>query len=115
MLPASNRMRSAPQFRETTRRGVRITAGAVVLHVLATTGDGPPRMGLTIGKSVGNSVARHRTARRIRAAFASRLAEIPEGSQWVVRALPGAAESRSLQGDVVEGIARALVKLESRG
>ncbi len=114
MLPASNRMRSAPQFRETTRRGVRIPSGAVVLHVIATGAVDEARMGLTIGKSVGNSVVRHRTARRIRAAFASRLHELPRGSLWVVRALPGAGESVSLHSDVVDGISRALLKLEGR-
>jgi ribonuclease P protein component len=114
MLPASNRMRSAPQFRETTRRGVRIPSGAVVLHVLATGASEGPRVGLTIGKSVGNSVVRHRTARRIRAAFTSCLDELPMGSLWVVRALPGAGESAALQSDLMNGISRALRKLESR-
>ena len=114
MLPASNRMRSAPQFRETTRRGVRIPSGAVVLHVLATGALDEPRVGLTIGKAVGNSVVRHRTARRIRAAFASCVNDLPMGSLWVVRALPGAGESSSLHNDVVSGIAKARLKLESR-
>jgi ribonuclease P protein component len=114
MLPASNRMRSAPQFRETTRRGVRIPSGAVVLHVLATGASEEPRVGLTIGKSVGNSVVRHRIARRIRAAFSSRVGELPMGSLWVVRALPGAGESASLHSDLAAGISRALEKLEGR-
>jgi len=114
MLPASNRMRSAPQFRETTRRGVRIPSGAVVLHVVATGASEEPRVGLTIGKPVGNSVVRHRTARRIRAAFAACLDQLPMGTLWVVRALPGAGESASLSNDVANGISRALLKLESR-
>jgi ribonuclease P protein component len=114
MLPASNRMRSVLQFRETTRRGFRVPSGAVVLHVLGTDGPTSPQMGLTIGKSVGNSVVRHRTARRIRAAFASRLVDLPAGSAWVVRALPGAGESPFLHNDVVAGIEKSLAKLENR-
>ncbi len=105
-------MRSAPQFRETTRRGFRIPAGAVVIHVLGTPLDADPLLGLTIGKAVGNSVVRHRTARRIRAAFAARLSDLPAGSRWVARALPGAGESATLIEDIQEGIGRALIRLE---
>lgn len=68
-------------------------------------------LGLTIGKSVGNSVVRHRTARRIRAAFAGQLDRLPQGSQWVVRALPGAGESATLRADVTAGVERAMHRL----
>ena len=100
-------------FRETTRRGLRIPSGAVVFHVLSTASTAQPMLGLTIGKAVGNSVVRHRTARRVRAAFAGQLDRLPRGSQWVVRALPGAGASTSLQADVTAGIERALARLQA--
>jgi ribonuclease P protein component len=100
-------------FRETTRRGFKIPSGAVVFHVLAASSTSEPLLGLTIGKAVGNSVVRHRTARRIRAAFATQLARLPAGSQWVVRALPGAGENPLLQADVTAGIERAMTRLQA--
>lgn len=101
-------------FRETTRRGFRIPSGAVVFHVLPTSSAAEPVLGLTIGKAVGNSVVRHRTARRIRAAFAAELDRLPSGSQWVVRALPGSGTSASLQADVAAGVARAMARLQAQ-
>ena len=67
-------------------------------------------MGLTIGKAVGNSVIRHRTARRLRHLAASRLAGLAEGSRLVVRALPGAGEASSeeLGRDLDAALARLL-------
>ena len=47
------------------------------------------RVGLIVGRPVGNSVARHRVARVIRHRLASQLASLPPGSNVVVRALPG--------------------------
>ena len=67
-------------------------------------------MGLTIGKAVGNSVVRHRTARRIRASFSGLLSSLPNGSQWVIRALPGAGECTTTTANIRTAVDRALVK-----
>ena len=51
----------------------------------------PAQAGLIISKSVGGSVVRHRVARQIRHALLDPLKKLPNGSQLVVRALPGSA------------------------
>ncbi len=52
----------------------------------------PAKAGLIISKSVGGSVVRHRVARQIRHALLEHLKKLPNGSQVVVRALPGSAQ-----------------------
>lgn len=48
-------------------------------------------MGLAVGRGVGNSVQRHRTARQLRHAFAADWQEWESlGGDFVVRALPAA-------------------------
>jgi len=44
-------------------------------------------LGLIIGKTVGNSVLRHRIARQIRHAVREKLSQFPNGTLLVVRAM----------------------------
>ena len=69
-------------------------------HYLAldpAAGDPLPvaRAGFVVGRSVGGSVVRHRTVRRLRHLVRDRLGLLPAGSLLVVRALPPAAEADS--------------------
>ena len=48
-----------------------------------------------VGRTVGNSVVRHRVIRRLRHLVRDRLALLPAGSLLVVRALPPAALASS--------------------
>lgn len=66
---------------------------------------GPARVGLAIGKPVGNSVKRHGVSRRVRGVMASLVTDLPDGSLWVVRGLPGAAESGTLAEDLRSAVA----------
>nr|WP_235455792.1 ribonuclease P protein component [Williamsia sp. Leaf354] len=52
-----------------------------------------PRVGLIVSKSVGNAVARHAVARRLRAASADALDGVTTPSTVVIRALPNAASA----------------------
>ena len=56
-----------------------------------------PRAGFVVGKAVGNSVVRHRVARRLRHLVRDRLSGLPEDSLLVVRALPPAASATSAE------------------
>lgn len=56
---------------------------------------GGPRFGLIVSKAVGNAVIRHRVARRLRHMCAQVIAELPAGTDVVIRALPGAATASS--------------------
>jgi ribonuclease P protein component len=61
----------------------------LIVHVY--TGMYPGRatqVGLTVGKDCGNSVQRHRTSRRIRAAIRPVVPKLPPGTGVVVKALP---------------------------
>jgi ribonuclease P protein component len=105
MLPPSNRMRSADEFSAVVRGGARVRRGSLVLHHLApaSVADGPsssfqpPRVGLVVGRGVGESVVRHRISRRLRAQLAARLDRLPPSSLTVVRALPDAAGADSVR------------------
>ncbi|MEI8084371.1 MAG: ribonuclease P protein component [Actinomycetes bacterium] len=110
MLPAANRLRTAADFRETTRRGSRATRGCAVVYVCLSPAVGPPRIGLIVGKAVGGSVHRHRAARRIRAAVAGQVADLPVGALVVIRALPGADTDPGLALDVTEAVLAATHK-----
>ena len=71
-----------------------------------------PTVGFVVGKSVGNSVVRHRVSRRLRAVFAGRLDTLPAASATVVRALPDAAGASSarLAADIDGALARLVVR-----
>ncbi|SDN26018.1 ribonuclease P protein component [Allokutzneria albata] len=114
MLPAVSRLRRRQDFGLVMRRGRRSGRSRLVVHALlpereegmaeavdATqpTPDGglPSRVGFVVSKAVGNSVVRHRVSRRLRHLLGPRLAELPSGSQLVVRALPPAADATSAE------------------
>lgn len=107
MLPAANRMRSAADFAETTRRGKRVTCGSVIVYLDRQGGPGesaPACAGLIVGRSVGSSVVRHRVSRRIRGVLRTLVPGLPDGSRVVVRALPGAGQDRHLAASVARGL-----------
>lgn len=106
MLPAAHRLRSAAEFRTTSRQGRRLASGPVVVHVLAGQA-GPARAGVVVPRAVGGSVVRHRVARRIRGGLAPLLPGLAPGTLVVVRALPGAAADRGLGERVRSTLERA--------
>ena len=85
---------------------------SVVIHgvvIDSSDQDTPPRFGVTVSKTVGGSVVRHRVARQIRHAIATKIPSIPAGSRWVIRALPAAAAG-NVAADVDAGLDLALHK-----
>ncbi len=111
MLPAAHRMRLAADFTATTRLGAKCARGSVVAYADRTSSDAPARVGLIVSKAVGNSVARHRAARRLRAAVRPLLATCPPGTRIVLRALPGSPEDPGLPGHVQAAVSGALGRL----
>lgn len=106
MLPAPHRLRAAKDFTHATRSGTKRSRGCVVVSGLQVPDDPQPaRVGLAIGRAVGNSVTRHAVSRRIRGALAGVVEDLPAGSLWVIRGLPGAAQSPTLTEDVLAAIA----------
>ncbi len=48
----------------------------------------PPRVGFVVSKAVGNAVVRNRTKRVLRALMRTRLSQLPDGVDLVVKANP---------------------------
>jgi ribonuclease P protein component len=66
----------------------------VVVRAVAG-GEAPTRVGFVVGKRVGNAVIRNSVKRRLRHLAAAELPGVRTGYDVVVRALPGAADSRA--------------------
>jgi ribonuclease P protein component len=123
VLPAQARLRRRPEFTAVVRSGRRAGRPTMVLHYLperpAHAAGGPPsgdarpagaRAGFVVGKAVGNSVSRHRVARRLRAVVRDQLHRLPPSADLVVRARPEAATAGSdlLRRDLTAGLDRLL-------
>jgi ribonuclease P protein component len=95
----------ARDFRDISRRGRRGASRTLVAHLLSPAGDEAsravpaqaPRAGFVVGKTVGNSVVRHRVVRRLRHQVQPLLRALPPGAAVVVRALPAAGTASSAE------------------
>ena len=97
MLPARLRMRSSAEFRATISTGRKIRRSTLMLYVAepstepdAANASGP-RVGLVVGRSVGNAVQRNRVKRRLRHSVARLIEEQPIEARIVIRAFPAAS------------------------
>jgi ribonuclease P protein component len=114
VLPAQARLRRRPEFTAVVRSGRRAGRPTMVLHYLperpADAGGANPRVGLVVGRAVGNSVVRHRVSRRLRAAAAQELHRLPSSADLVLRARPeaAAADFGTLRTDLARGLDRLL-------
>jgi ribonuclease P protein component len=119
VLPAQARLRRRPEFTAVVRSGKRAGRPTMVLHYLPERpeqsggGSVPPpgaRAGFVVGKTVGNSVVRHRVTRRLRELLREELHRLPPTADLVVRARPeaGTAESGRLRRDLAAGLDRLL-------
>jgi ribonuclease P protein component len=126
VLPAQARLRRRPEFTAVVRSGRRAGRPTLVLHYLperaadtirpVVRAGGPldppagPRAGFVVGRSVGNSVCRHRVSRQLRHLVGAQLHRLPPTADLVVRARPEAAEAGSavLGRDLDAGLARLL-------
>lgn len=113
MLPPAHRMRRGSEFTLTTRQGTKSSRGRVVAYAHVE-GSQAARVGLIVGKSVGNSVVRHRVARRLRAAVAPLVGTLPDGCLVVLRALPGAGDDPALMGDTVSAVRGAVARVSAQ-
>ena len=79
-------------------------------YVLPSDTQEAPRVGLIVGRQVGESVARHRVSRVLRASVRDDVMAMPAGCQCVLRALPGAAETGDLSGEARAALRAACQK-----
>lgn len=112
MSADSTRISRKSDFTRTLSKGVRVSARDLSIQVAPVGVDWPdatdlrpdvvlhggPWLGLIISKKVGNAVIRHRTARRLRHAFAAVASdEIPRETYVVIRAFPGIVDRSSTE------------------
>lgn len=65
--PVLPRLTRRSDFQRMTRRAPKAVTPGLILQAMAA-GDGPPHIGFTASRKVGNAVARNRARRRLRAA-----------------------------------------------
>ena len=100
MLAAAHRLRDSNAFRRTVSSGRRAGGAALVVHLLddvRDAGDAGPRVGLVVGKAVGNAVVRNRVKRQLRHLVRGNLTHLSDSSDLVIRALPPAAGMTSTE------------------
>ena len=114
MLPVSARLTSPQDFARTTKSGLRVTTQHFVgyLYINPASTDSA-RAGLIIGKSVGNSVRRHRVSRQIRHSIVDHLSTFPTGSLIVIRGLKQTPEV-DVQREISEISSRLISKAAKR-
>ena len=107
VLPRQQRLTPSVLIKDTIRRGRRSRSGALVVHfLLVPDQEAPSRAAFAVGRSVGNSVDRHRITRQLRAITTPLLHDLPLGTQMVIRALPEArgASSGQLAADLHDAL-----------
>jgi ribonuclease P protein component len=86
-LSRLERLRASPEFTAVLRRGRCYRSPALRIH-FRENGRARSRLGLVVGRKVGNAVVRNRVKRRLRAAFRLEKARIPVPLDLVAVASP---------------------------
>ena len=108
MLAPEARLRKSSEISEVLRIGKRLPSRLVIVHIFVKE-NSQTRVAFAVGKSVGNSVERHRLTRQLRHIMRAELSKLPMGSQVVVRALPQARGATFAQ--LQESVDFALTKI----
>jgi ribonuclease P protein component len=110
-----NRLSRSRDFDAVYRRGKSTSTRHLVLHWFPReeNGDGEPRLGLAVPRSVGSAVVRNRVKRLLREAWRELLESVPPGHDYVLAARPGFAEPADVRGRawLVSEIADALERV----
>ena len=93
MLASEQRITSADDYKRVVRRGRRSAGANCVTYQLMNPNGGTPRFGFIVAKTVGNAVVRNRIRRRLKAIAHDLAPELPNGLEFVFRALPPAASA----------------------
>lgn len=110
MLPRAHRLASGDDIRTVVRRGRKLSSSCTVTYRIAGRADGPARFAVIVSKQVGGAVVRNRVRRRIQAACALAVNDVPPGDLIVVRALPASSEASwdTLRSEIGNGVRRAV-------
>jgi len=112
-----DRLRKRREFEECYASGVRVSGRHVQVFLLADAAAGRPRLGISVPRRVGSSVARNRARRRLREIFRrSRELFVERPGRLVVNVRPSAAQAdfADLAADYRSAVTRALSRLPRR-
>ena len=101
-----DKLRRRREFDAVYSSGLRVAGRQFALFILPNT-LGHSRLGMTLGRRIGNAVLRNRTRRRLREIFRRQCAELG-CFDIVIHARPGIAQCGvvELEGEFLSGIAR---------
>ena len=90
-------MTRSTEFGITVNQGVRAMQPDIVVHARRCddSDQSGPKVGLVVAKTVGNSVQRHRVARRLRHVARSIISDLNPADRVVIRALPSSRNAIS--------------------
>lgn len=89
------RLRSRGEFQSIQRRGRRRHSPHFIVISIDRPSASTPRLGVTVSRTVGNSVVRNRVKRRVRELFRVVCPRLSATADFVVIAKPGAGELTS--------------------
>jgi ribonuclease P protein component len=95
-----HRLSRSRDFDAVYRHGTSASTRYLVLHWFPReeVGEGEPRLGLAVPRSVGSAVVRNRMKRLLRETWRELLPEVPSGHDYVLVARPGIAEPAQARG-----------------
>lgn len=94
-FPKTKRLVRNSQFKAVLAHNLRVSNGLLTLY-MAENECGYPRLGISVGKSLGNAVVRNRLKRLAREAFRQSQNRIPAGFDYLLMVSP--QYSRKIQG-----------------
>lgn len=89
-FPPGRRLKKGSEFESVWNARLFAADGILVVNAAATEPSRPSRLGLSVGRRVGNAVVRNRWKRLIREAFRLEQHNLPAGWDLVVRPKAGA-------------------------
>jgi ribonuclease P protein component len=87
-LRPADRLKRRSEFRAVQERGRKHHTPHFLVMVLPRGDDGPPRIGVTVTRKVGNAVQRNRVKRLVREVFRRNRERFPRGCDvvWIAKA-----------------------------
>jgi len=93
-LRPTDRLKRRDEFKRTQDQGKKHHTRHFLVIVLPRGDEGPPRIGVTITRKVGNAVQRNRVKRLVREVFRRERARFPDGCDVVFIAKDGSPDLR---------------------
>lgn len=112
MLAKANRITRGTDYRAVVRRGARFPAPDTLTYVRRRQDSDGIRFGFIVSKAVGTAVRRNRVRRRLKSVCRELIPRLAPGTDVVIRALPGSAETGWVT--LQEQISRAVDKVGNR-